>query len=272
MAAGVLHSLVRLVWLLGIFCCGQALLHAEVQTRGFEASIKKSGPDGTYIEGRLFASGPELRIETRTPRGIRVSLMNRDSLKLIDMDPESRTYRETQVTEELKPLFGIIRCNHELPCLKPSASDCVALGDTMVNGRLASRWISTKGPGGYRQQWVDLERGWVLRSHTPGLKAQMSLRFIGLESLEGRLVEKWERRQEIAFQPPQVSWFWYDRTLELAVREEWLGGYVQAISNIRPGVQPGWLFEVPAEYRRIGSMAPLLPQTENGSQQSGTTE
>lgn len=264
MAAGVAsHSLARFSWLLGILCLGQGTLHAAPRISGFEASIKKSGPDGSFIEGRLFASGPELRIETRAPAGILVSLVNRDSSRLISLHPESRTYTDIRLTEELKPVFGVIRYNLEPPCQKPSASDCVALGDTMVNGRVASRWLRTTGPGGYRQQWVDAERGWVLKSHLPGLKAFMSLRFVGFEPLEGRLVEKWERRQDLAFQPPRISWFWYDQALGLAVREEWPGGYAQAISNIQPGVQPGWLFQVPAEYRRLGTMVTDLPQSSH---------
>lgn len=256
----VLSSCSRPLWLLLLLFCGHGLAQGAGQPSGLEANIKKSGPDGSFVEGRLFVSGPQLRIETKTPTGTQISLFNRDSLRQISMDPGSRTYRETQVSEDLKPLFGVIRCNHELPCIRPSASECVALGDAMVNGRLAERWLRTAGPGGYRQQWVDRDRGWVLRSHVPGLKAQMTLKFVGLESLEGRLVEKWERRQDIAFRPPEVSWFWYDPTLELAVREEWPGGYVQAISNIRPGPQPGWLFQVPAEYRRLGPQMPTAPR------------
>lgn len=262
----VLSSPPRFPWLLAVCFLGSGLLHGAPKTSGFEANIKKSGPDGSLVEGRLFASGPQLRVEAITPTGPQISLLNRDTLKQVGMDPGSRTYSETQILEDFKPLFGVIRCNHELPCLTPSASDCVDLGDTMLNGRLAKRWLKTRGPGGYRQQWVDVERGWVLRSHAPGLKMLMSLRFAGLETLEGRLVEKWERRQDIAFRPPEVSWFWYDPALELVVREEWMGGYVQAISNIRPGVQPGWLFQVPAEYRRLGPGVSAQPRADEPAQ------
>lgn len=252
--------------LLGIWLAhglSQGLAYAAPQITGFEARIIKTGPDGTYIEGRLLVQGSELRLDTRTPAGPVVALMDRSSLKLITLNPSARTYSEVQMPEGSGQQFWMIRVNHELPCSNALSSDCVALDDVMVNGRLAKRWLRQGGQAGHQQQWVDAERGWVLRSHAPGSNAFMNLRLVGLETLEGRLVEKWERTQNFGRGPVKVSWFWYDPALELGVREEWLGGYAQAIAHIRPGVQPGWLFRVPAEYQRLSTQGvPDLPTGE----------
>jgi hypothetical protein len=213
--------------------------------------------------------GDELRIETRTPAGAVVTLVDHKNQRLATLDPSTRTYSEVQIPDGFRQLFGVISFNHEPPCLRASAPGCMAMGDAMVNGRLVRHWLRTVGPEGARQQWVDVERGWVLQSQSPGLNGLMTLRYLGLETLEGRLVEKWERQQSFARRPTELSWFWYDPELALGVREEWPGGHVQRVSHIRPGLQPSWLFRVPAEYQRVWRRPAGASAGESSSQTAG---
>jgi hypothetical protein len=77
--------------------------------------------------------------------------------------------------------------------------------------------------------------------------------------LGGRQTEKWE----IAMTGPDgqtVSTFeWYDPELEIAIKQEFPGGMVSEMTNIRVGPQPDQLFGIPAGYERIS-----MPQGQPG--------
>ena len=99
-------------------------------------------------------------------------------------------------------------------------------------------------------QWLDQERGIPLKSVMPNGQS-MELRILGQESIDGRNVEKWEMTTTVPKQQPMRTFQWYDPVLELAVREEFPGGYVSELKNIRIGPQPDDLFVVPAGYERV---------------------
>jgi hypothetical protein len=108
-------------------------------------------------------------------------------------------------------------------------------------------------------QWIDRERGIPLRQQFPdGGKMELSLR--GKETLEGRSVEKWEVVVEAPGRQPSHTFQWYDSELKLAVRQEFPGGGVSELKNIRIGKQPDDLFVVPAGYSRGTPPAPPTPQ------------
>ena len=57
---------------------------------------------------------------------------------------------------------------------------------------------------------------------------------------------------------------WYDRELQIAMREELPGGYFRELRNIRIGPQSDALFRVPAGYRLVE------PQRQQPAGQTGT--
>ena len=99
-------------------------------------------------------------------------------------------------------------------------------------------------------QWVDAERGIPVRSEAPD-GTRMTLEMKGVETVNGRTAEKWEMTLERPDAPTQRSYQWYDPELELAIREEFPGGYVRELTDIRVGPQPASLFRVPDGYREI---------------------
>ncbi len=78
----------------------------------------------------------------------------------------------------------------------------------------------------------------------------MELKLIGKETIEGRPAEKWELTTTAPNQQPNSTFQWYDPELKLAVREEFPGGYVSELKNVRVGPQADDLFTVPAGYTR----------------------
>jgi hypothetical protein len=79
----------------------------------------------------------------------------------------------------------------------------------------------------------------------------MALEMTGRETVNGRTAEKWEMTVEREDGQTQRSYLWYDPVLKMAIREEFPGGYVRELTDIRIGPQPDSLFRVPGGYREM---------------------
>jgi hypothetical protein len=73
------------------------------------------------------------------------------------------------------------------------------------------------------------------------------------ETLDGRAVEKWEMVATMPNQPETRTFQWFDPELELAVRQEYPGGFVSELKNVSVGKQPDHLFSIPAGYERVSA-------------------
>jgi len=71
---------------------------------------------------------------------------------------------------------------------------------------------------------------------------------LGAESMNGRQTQKWEVTDDSG----KTMTVWIDASLPLAVKSMWSGGSGE-FRNIKEAPQPGSLFEVPADYRKIAS-------------------
>jgi hypothetical protein len=130
---------------------------------------------------------------------------------------------------------------------------CRRVGVEDVNGRPAVKWemtIAQQGQSLTGAQWLDQERGLPLKSVAPD-GSNMELKMLGEESIDGRKVEKWEMITSAPNQQSTSTFQWYDPELDLAVREEFPGGYVSRLQDISVGAQPDDLFSVPAGYTRM---------------------
>jgi hypothetical protein len=132
-----------------------------------------------------------------------------------------------------------------------------------MGGRASVKWEisgTRDGKAVTTTQWIDKERGIPLRQEFPD-GGKMTLSLVGKETLEGRAAEKWEMVVEAPERQATRTFQWYDPELKLAIRQEFPGGAVSELKNVRVGKQPDDLFVVPAGYTR----APLpegQPQTK----------
>jgi len=101
-------------------------------------------------------------------------------------------------------------------------------------------------------QWIDKERGVPLRQEMPNGQTT-ELKLVAEEDLGGRKVEKWEMVATTPNQPETRTFQWFDPELDLAIRQEFPGGMVSELTNIRVGQQPDELFKVPAGYERMSA-------------------
>jgi len=143
---------------------------------------------------------------------------------------------------------------------------CRELGEEEISGRAAVKWemiASHQGQTMKSTQWIDKERGVPLRQEMPnGQTTELS--FVAKETLDGRAVEKWEMVATMPNQSPTRTFQWFDPELELAVRQEFPGGFVSELKSVSVGKQPDHLFSIPAGYERISA-----PQAMPGEAQGG---
>jgi len=227
-----------------------AVAHAELGGAEFSADMRQSGPQGDATS-RMYVGKDRMRMEMEQGGQQIVRIL--DSSKKVEwlLYPDQKSYMERGA-----PAAGAVgagQTDESNPCAAMSGATCENLGTETVSGRQAVKWrvtFSHQGRVFASTEWLDSERNIPLRSERAD-GSRSELVFLGQEQLGGRTVEKWEMKSSQQGKAPQSSFQWYDPKLKLAIREEFPGGFVRELVNIREGQQPEHLFVVPADYRQI---------------------
>jgi hypothetical protein len=217
----------------------------------FSADTLQKGPQGSESQGKIYVGNKKMRTEmTQGGQQIVQITDNQRQIQWI-LYPAQRSYMEYRVPAGAPQ--GDAQGSDRNPCQGMQGASCRNLGQEQVAGRQAVKWeitISHQGKSQKSTRWIDSERGIPLRQEMPNGQ-RMELRMLGRESLGGRAVEKWEMSMYQGDQSPKRSLQWYDPELKLTVREEFPGGYVRGMQNIRVGAQPAQLFTVPMGFKKI---------------------
>ena len=226
----------------------------------FSAEIIQQGPQGQSSTGKMFVGKDRVRTDmTQNGEKIIHIVDNEQQMEWI-LYPSQRSYMAMprRASEGASP-EATPPAN---PCAGMQGVTCKNLGKERVHGRQATKWQMTyehQGETMTGTQWIDEERRVPLRQVMPNGQTT-ELRMLGMDNIGGRTVEKWEMTAMRGNEAPQRAYQWYDPKLELAVREEFPGGHVRELRNIRIGHQPDALFSIPAGYREIsvpsGEMQP----------------
>jgi hypothetical protein len=146
------------------------------------------------------------------------------------------------------------------PCSGRKDLTCTLLGSERISGRPAKKWeidVNAEGEHHRGLQWVDEERGMILRQESPeGHITEMKL--VGQEKISGRQVEKWEMTMTPAsdtIKPVHLT-KWYDPALGVDIRQELPDGGISELRGIRVAPQPKKLFRVPEDYRPVQPKPP----------------
>lgn len=245
-----------------------AILAARVEAGGaqFSADMVRHGPDGQSTSGKMFVGDAKVRMEMSQQGKAVVRITDQNRGMEWVLFPEEKKYLERGGGQGApKPSASAAPSAETDPCGTVPGLTCRRVGVEDINGRAAVKWemsMSQQGETLTGAQWLDQERGIPLKSVTPNGQS-MELKILGTENLDGRSVEKWEMTTTVPNQQPMRTFQWYDPELELAVREEFPGGYVSELKSIRVGTQPDDLFVVPAGYERM-SMPPRGQQPPAG--------
>lgn len=227
---------------------GGALAGAE-----FSAEMVQQGPQGKTPSGKMYVGDKRVRTEMshQGQQVIRVT----DEKRGVEwiLLPDQKQYMERKLGDPGGIQPGAKRSPDQDPCGGMPGVTCRKLGEEEVGGRTAIKWeivASQQGQTMKSTQWIDKERGVSLRQEMPnGQVTELTL--VAEEDLGGRKVEKWEMVATMPDQPETRSFQWFDPELDLAVRQEFPGGMVSELTNIRVGKQPDELFNVPAGYERV---------------------
>lgn len=232
-----------------------ATAQAQTGTAQFSADMVRRGPDGQASSGRMFVGDGRTRME--------MSQQGREVVRISDQKrgmewilfPAEQNYLERGAPPGTAgaPPPPKQPSAESSPCDGMPGVACRRVGVEDVNGRPAVKWEMSASQDGQTltgAQWLDQERGMPLKSVMPN-GPTMELKILGPETIDGRKVEKWEMTMTAPNEQPTRTFQWYDPELKLAVREEFPGGYVSELKNIRVGFQPDDLFGVPAGYSRM---------------------
>ena len=231
---------------------------ADTAGAPFSADMVRRAPDGQSTTGRMFVGDGRTRME--------MSQKDREVVRISDVKrgmewilfPADKTYLERGAPAGAETAPPAAPTAETDPCVGAPGLTCRRVGIEDVNGRAAVKWEMTATEQGQTMtaaQWLDVERGLPLKQVLPNGQT-MELKLIGPEKLDGRAVEKWEVTTSLPSQQPVATFQWYDPELKLAVREEFPGGFVSELKNIKVGAQPDDLFAVPAGYTRKAIPAP----------------
>lgn len=222
----------------------------------FSAQTYQSTPQQGERKGRIFVGKARVRTELQSNGQTVVRLVDSDTGNSWLIDPQRKVYQTHQVKTEQSNI-----ADRNNPCYRLPNAQCTQMGKESVEGQPAIKWhvkFETAKPSDVSTYWVDTQRGILLRQATPK-SVVMEQKLVAQEQLEGRTVEKWHMTVFQKGQKSQVSTRWFDLQLHLAIREEYPGGYVRAMTNIKVGPQQAALFKVPKGYQLIET-GQTLPQ------------
>jgi len=231
------------------------LLAAPLTQAGtqFSADMVQGSPAGKTTAGKINIGQDKVRTEAvhQGQTLIRIA----DEQRGIEwvLFPERKTYMErSTLGPDGKPLA---KPSAQDPCAGMPGLKCLAKGEDKVAGRMALVWEITASQQGKTMtvtQWIDKERGpaFMLRQTMPD-GGKMERTPLGQEDLAGRKTEKWEVKLTAPDGNTLSTTEWYDPELKMAIKQEFPGGNVSELADIRVGAQADELFMIPAGYTRM---------------------
>jgi len=232
-----------------------ALLSGPLAWAGpqFAAEMVQRGPDGKATSGKIVIGQDKTRTEAvhQGQTLIRINDAKRGLEWILFPDRKSYMERST-LGPDAKPLA---KPSAQDPCAGMPGMTCKAKGEEAIAGRTALVWdltLTQQGKSLTLTQWIDKERGpaFPLRQTMPD-GGKMERSFIGQEQVAGRKTEKWEIRMTAPDGKTMVTTEWYDPELEMAIKQEYPGGIVSELMDIRLGPQPDEVFAIPAGFTRM---------------------
>ncbi len=216
----------------------------------FSADTYQKSPQGDESSGRIFVGQGRIRTEMSQNGQTIVQITDTREQVTWVIFPAQRSYMEQRVPG---PAAVRNQGGEKTPCSGIPGASCNKLGEEEISGRPTGKWdisVTRQGKTLRGTQWVDAERGTVLREEMPNGQ-RTELKMLGLEEVGGRTAEKWEMTVSQSDKAPQRFNRWYDPELDIEIRQEYPGGFIREMRNIQVGRQNPDLFEVPAGFKNV---------------------
>jgi hypothetical protein len=241
---------IAVIMLLG----GMGVSEAAEQPVQFSADIIQTAPQRPEQKGRMYVGKEQVRTEFEMNDQQFVQIIDTAKQRSIVLFPEKHTYMQRSAGPGQPGPQAGMGSGDGNPCAGMPNITCKLLGKEDINGRTAEKWeISGADQQGGEQKmvvWVDAEHRFPVRQIWPD-GSTMELRFMGIDTVNGRKAEKWEMTVTREGGTGMTETYWYDPELKTNIREERQGGYVKELTNIKVGTQPEDLFQVPPGYTEM---------------------
>jgi hypothetical protein len=219
----------------------------------FSADVIQTMPQQDPRQGRIYIGNDQVRTDMTVSDRTMIQIIDIKRQTAYMIDPGQKSYMERKAGPgEMMPGGGAPAIDAN-PCAGMQNLSCRRIGVETVNGRPAEKWElenKSQEQSGKMVVWLDKERHIPVRQSLPD-GATMEMRLVGRETLNGRNTEKWEMTATRPGGQSSVAYQWFDPELNMNIREEQPGGFVNELRNIRIGTQPADLFVVPPEYKMM---------------------
>lgn len=241
-------SLLRIILLTGLLL----IALPGLADQGFVADAIEESASGQRREARLYALGARTRLEFDNGDRRVVRIDNPIAGERLILFPDDKRY--------LRAALPSSSAESDICAQLPSSLRCNRSDNTIHQGRAAVTWLIKghfRGQPYQEERIVDIESGRLLKQVVNGLLWVEQKRGEE-ENIDGRLTERWERRQRTMAQQGgragsvlESVTSWYDPTLPFALplREERADGSSRSLLNLRTEHVPKSLFAIPAGYR-----------------------
>ncbi len=220
---------------------------ADVQ---FSAEMVQRGPDGQSSTGKILVGKDKTRTEAvyQGKSLVRITDEQRGLEWILFPDRKSYVERST-LGPDGKPRA---EPTAQDPCASLPGLTCQAKGEETISGRSTLVWditVNQHGKPTTVTQWIDKERGPAFTLRQTMLEGgQMERILQGQEELAGRKTEKWEVKMTGPDGKTLATTEWYDPELHMAIKQEYPGGMISELVDIRIGPQADENFTLPAGY------------------------
>ncbi|HED15607.1 MAG TPA: hypothetical protein ENI64_02130 [Gammaproteobacteria bacterium] len=215
----------------------------------FSAQAIERAPSGVERAAGLFVGDGAVRTEYRANGEPVVEIVVMSRGKRLVIYPSRSEYIE--IAGYSAPDLSADQATSN-PCTGLSATRCTRIGDVVIDGRKAVKWemLTKQHDKTVRTLlWIDNVYGFSLKELLPD-GALAELRLLGLEKVNGRNTEKWQRIITMPDGTSQNMLQWYDPELKLTVREQLPNGFTRELRQIKLAKQPEELFQIPAGYKK----------------------
>lgn len=223
----------------------------------FSAQAVQSAPDGQSRQASMYVGDNQVRMEHKRGDADMIQIYDMKSQRVLVLVPQQKVYMQRDLPDgtAVNPMLPNKKHN---PCAAFPDASCKRLGAESLYSRPVSKWEVTvvrEGKTLRSLHWIDDERAMSLRDAWPD-GAVSELKLAGMEVLDGRNTERWQRIMTDAEGKQSASKQWYDPELRIITREELPGGVYRELKSIEVAPQPPALFSVPADYKRVEAPAP----------------
>jgi hypothetical protein len=205
----------------------------------------------------MYVGDNQVRMEHKRDDADMIQIYDMKSQRVLVLVPQQKVYMQRDLPEgaAVNPMLPQEKHN---PCSALPDASCKQLGSESLYGRSVSKWeiaVVRAGKTLRSLHWIDDERSMSLRDVWPDSSVS-ELKLVGMEILDGRNTERWQRTTTDADGEQNASQQWYDPELRIITREELPGGFYRELKSIEVAPQPPVLFTVPADYQRVEAHAP----------------